>query len=438
MAKKGPTRIPADRIAIVTAATSMHSFDPSTAPAAGIDPGRRHLGVVQPRGSVLGRALAKPALHAGLAPSPIRHAGRSLKIAIIAHLKYPIAQPFPGGLEMHTHFLANALRARGHDVTLYASEGSQADLGLVAVCPPTGSAFDEASAARIDHLEGRAYASIMDAVAKGGFDIVHNNSLHPLPLLRANEAGAPMVTALHTPPFEPFVQGVRARAHDMTFAAVSQSLADEWCDVIPRPLLIGNGIDLDAFAFNPRPKDPPHAIWTGRLVPEKGPHLAIDAARAAGLPLVFAGPRSDPAYWDGMIAPRLGPDVTYLGHLSHADLARRVGEAHVTLCSPRWEEPFGLVVAESLACGTPVAAFGRGAIPDILDAACGVLAKADDVADLGRAVTEAIRLERHACRRRAEHLFDANVMTDHYETLYHAEIRLAAPAPLHAHALDEA
>ncbi len=426
----------------MTAATSKHSFDTPTAFERSLDLGLRSLGgapQVRSLPDVAGRSWGPTV--AGRHAAPKRHAlaeqvSKPLKIAIIAHLKFPIAQPFPGGLEMHTHFLASALRARGHAVTLYASEGSQADLGLVPICPPTGSAFDDASAERIDRLEAEAYETIMDAVALGDFDIVHNNSLHPLPLFRAGEVRAPMVTALHTPPFEPFVQGVRARAHDMTFAAVSDSLAEEWCEIIPRPLLIGNGIDLDAFAFNPAPKDPPHAIWTGRLVPEKGPHLAIDAARAAGLPLLFAGPQADITYWETMIAPRLGPDVTYLGHLSHAELARRVGEAHVTLCSPRWEEPFGLVVAESLACGTPVAAFGRGAIPDILDASSGVLAKADDVADLGRAVTQAIRLERHACRRRAEQLFDATIMTDRYEALYHQEMRVAGPV-IHR-VLDEA
>jgi UDP-glucose:tetrahydrobiopterin glucosyltransferase len=161
----------------------------------------------------------------------------------------------------------------------------------------------------------------------------------------------------------------------------------------------------------------------GRLVPEKGPHLAIDAARVAGIPLKFAGPQSNRAYWDAEIAPRLGPDITYLGHLGHAELARRVGEAHVALCTPRWEEPFGLVLAEFLACGTPVAAFARGAIPDILDETSGVLAVADDPVDLGRALARAIRLDRHDCRRRAEHLFDADTMTDRYEAMYHAEIR---------------
>lgn len=352
-----------------------------------------------------------------------------MKIALLAHLKYPIAQPFSGGLEMHTHLLARTLRARGHRVTLFASEGSDPEDWLEALCPPTGSAFDAVSEARVDRVEHEAYAAMMDAVARGGFDLVHNNSLHFLPLLRAPEIGVPMVTALHTPPFEPFVRGTRARARDMAFAAVSASLARAWRGLIDEPRVIGNGIDLGAFAFSPAPKGEPHAVWMGRLVPEKGPHLAIDAARAAGLPLVFAGPRSDPAYWDAAIAPRLGPDVTYLGHLAHADIARRVGEAHVALCTPRWEEPFGLVLAEFLACGTPVAAFARGAIPDILDETCGVLAGADDVAALGRAVTRAMRLDRGDCRRRAEHLFDADTMTDRYEALYGEVLGLAVPAP---------
>ncbi len=339
---------------------------------------------------------------------------------------------------MHTHFLASALQSRGHAVTLFASKGSSAPCEVVEVCPPTGTAVDDASEVRIDRAEHAAYGWIMDALAAGGFDLVHNNSLHPLPLLRAPAIAVPMLTALHTPPFEPFVDGVRARARDMTFTAVSKSLAAEWTDILEGLRIVGNGIDLDAFPYASRPSGAPHAIWTGRLVPEKGTHLAIDAARAAGLPLRFAGPRSDAAYWATEIAPRLGPDVTYLGHISHAELARRVGEAHVALCTPRWEEPFGLVLAESLACGTPVAAFGRGAIPDILDASCGVIARADDVADLGRAIGQAIRLDRRACRRRAEHLFDAETMTDRYEALYRDEVAragaLARVAPSVAYA----
>ena len=350
-----------------------------------------------------------------------------MKIAVIAHLKFPIGQPYLGGLEMHTHHLAGALRARGHRVTLYAAAGSDPALVPHPVCPPTGDALgDPELCERIERAEDEAYARIMEAVERGGFDIVHNNSLHGLPLRASNTLSVPMTTALHTPPFESLAEGVRAAKPGMIFAAVSPSLAEEWQALVPDARVIGNGIDLSTFAFRPAADPAGYVFWSGRIVPEKGTHLAIDAARAAGLPLRFAGPKPNPRYWDEWIAPRLGPGVTYVGHLSHTELARQLGGARAAIVSPRWEEPFGLVVAEALACGTPVAAFGRGAIPDIVDRHSGALAPADDVDGLARAIARAVGLERRACRARAEVLYDAQVMTDGYEELYR-EVLAGAP-----------
>jgi glycosyltransferase involved in cell wall biosynthesis len=351
-----------------------------------------------------------------------------LKIAVIAHLKFPIGQPYLGGLEMHTHHLAGALRARGHRVTLFASEGSDPALVPNPVCPPTGDALgDPVACERIERAELAAYERIMEAVARGGFDIVHNNSLHDLPLRASHTLPVPMTTALHTPPFESLAEGVRAAKPGMIFAAVSPSLAQEWQPLVPDARVIGNGIDLSTFAFSPFADPAAYVFWSGRIVPEKGTHLAIDAAREAGMRLRFAGPKPNPRYWDEWIAPRLGEDVTYVGHLSHRELAHQLGGARAAIVSPRWEEPFGLVVAEALACGTPVAAFGRGAIPDIVDRLSGALAPADDVAALARAIQRAVTLERRACRRRAETLYDADVMTDGYEELYR-EVLAGAPA----------
>jgi glycosyltransferase involved in cell wall biosynthesis len=351
-----------------------------------------------------------------------------LKIAVIAHLKFPIGQPYLGGLEMHTHHLAGALRARGHRVTLFASEGSDPALVPNPVCPPTGDALgDPVACERIERAEHAAYERIMEAVAHGGFDIVHNNSLHDLPLRASHTLPVPMTTALHTPPFESLAEGVRAAKPGMIFAAVSPSLAQEWQALVPDARIIGNGIDLSTFTFSPFAEPAAYVFWSGRIVPEKGTHLAIDAARQAGMRLRFAGPKPNPRYWDEWIAPRLGKDVTYVGHLSHRELARQLGGARAAIVSPRWEEPFGLVVAEALACGTPVAAFGRGAIPDIVDRLSGALAPADDVAALARAIERAVTLDRRACRRRAEALYDADVMTDGYEELYR-EVLAGAPA----------
>jgi glycosyltransferase involved in cell wall biosynthesis len=148
--------------------------------------------------------------------------------------------------------------------------------------------------------------------------------------------------------------------------------------------------------------------------------MAIDAARRVGMPLRIAGPICDPDFFRTEIEPRLGSGVVHLGHLQHQTLASIVGGASAALCTPRWEEPYGLVVAEALACGTPVAAFRRGGVPAILSPECGRLAEPDDVASLARAIREASMLDRRACRRRAEAICDAKRMVDAYERIYEA------------------
>ncbi|MCK8784783.1 glycosyltransferase [Roseomonas sp. NAR14] len=354
-----------------------------------------------------------------------------MKIAIIAHLKYPISDPFQGGLEMHTHLIARHLIARGHEVTLHASEGSDPALGLCPVGPPTGTPRDDREEHAIALAEAAAYAEILRRIAAGGApgsspggcDLVLNNSLHYLPLLEAHRIPAPMVTAFHCPPFHELENGVAERSRrDLRFVAVSGVVRGMWERFVAVDEVIPNGIDLDLFAARLAPGGGRHAIWSGRLVPEKGPHLAIAAARLAGVPLRIAGPRSDPAYWAGRIAPALGDGIEYVGHLDHRSLAREVAEAAVAVVTPCWEEPYGLVVAEALACGTPVAGFARGALPDLTDAATGRLAPADDLDALARAIREAMTLSRPACRARAEAMCDAQVMMDRYEALFRAEI----------------
>ncbi len=187
-----------------------------------------------------------------------------------------------------------------------------------------------------------------------------------------------------------------------------------------------NGIDLERFAFRPAPDTDAYLVWYGRIVPEKGLHLAIDAASQIGLPLRIAGPILDEAYFRNEIAPLLGPSACHVGHLAHRELARLIGGARAFLCTPLWDEPYGLVVAEALACGVPVAAFARGAIPEILDASCGVLAEPDDVASLAKAGLAALTLDRHACRDRAERVCDADHMIDAYEAHYQRQIDRAS------------
>lgn len=366
----------------------------------------------------------------GIMPPPITsHGSRRLRIGIIAHLKYPIAEPFAGGLEMHTHLLARSLRERGHDVTVFASSRSDAALGLEAICDAT--ALAEVGSAEAHDVaffkEHHAYLSLMKDLRQRDFDVIHNNSLHYLPVSMSDTLPMPMVTTLHTPPFCWLESGVRLCSDPRhSFAAVSRAVAGLWHHVAYADQVILNGIDLKEFAFHREPDAQPYLVWYGRIVPEKGLHFAIEAARLIGMPLRIAGPVLNHDYFSAKIQPHLGTDVIHVGHLEHSNLARLIGGARAFLCTPMWDEPYGLVVAEALACGVPVAAFARGAIPEILDESCGVLAIPDDVASLASAGLAALSLNREDCRRRAEGTCDARRMIDGYEALYHRQIAMSA------------
>jgi glycosyltransferase involved in cell wall biosynthesis len=348
-----------------------------------------------------------------------------MRIGIIAHLKHPIAEPFAGGLEMHTHLLARSLRDRGHAVTVFASSRSEPGIGLEAICTETAiQAVGTVEASDVPFFrEHHAYLSLMNNLRHRNFDVIHNNSLHYLPVAMADSLPMPMVTTLHTPPFCWLESGIRlCAAQNHQFVAVSRSVAGLWNHVTHSDTVILNGIDLQKFAFHPQPDPEAYLVWYGRIVPEKGLHLAIEAARQVGLPLRIAGPILDEDYYQKIIEPALDKGVEHVGHLAHRELARLVGGARAFLCTPMWDEPYGLVVAEALACGVPVAAFARGAIPEILDATCGVLATPDDVASLAQAARSALMLDRAACRKRAEQMCDADRMVDRYEALYRRQI----------------
>jgi glycosyltransferase involved in cell wall biosynthesis len=344
-----------------------------------------------------------------------------LRIGIIAHLKHAIREPFVGGLESHTHLLGRVLRARGHNVTVFASTRSEPELGFEAICDETTLEVVGAhEAADVPFFkEHHAYLALMNSLRHRDFDVIHNNSLHYLPVTMADALSMPMVTTLHTPPFCWLESGIRlCRSAQASFVAVSESIRNAWSPITKINRVVLNGIDLAQFKYRADPDPTPYLVWYGRIVPEKGLHLAIEAARIVGAELRIAGPILDHGYFETEIRPRLGDGVSHLGHLSHDDLSKIIAGARCFLCTPRWEEPYGLVVAEALACGVPVAAFARGAIPEILDPSCGVLAIPDDVKSLAVATLAAQKLVRRDCRRRAEILCDANTMITSYEQLY--------------------
>ncbi|GLW89669.1 glycosyltransferase [Actinokineospora globicatena] len=342
-----------------------------------------------------------------------------LRIALIASARYPIRQPFPGGLEAHTWQLTRHLRSRGHAVEVFGGPGSDPALGVrILDTHPALSGHARADTSMpAGHFmaEHHAYLGLMLELARDpGYDVVHNNSLHYLPVAMAPNLRAPVVTTLHTPP-TPWLESAISLGSTSHFAAVSAHTASRWRPRVPVATVIHNGVDLDLWSAGPGGGVP---VWSGRVVPEKGPVDAIRAARRAGTGLRLAGPLPDIRYFRERVEPLLGGGVEYVGHLDHAELAALVGSAAVAVISPCWDEPYGLVVAEALACGTPVAGYARGALPELLDEHSGVLADAGDVDGLAAAITEAATLDRGRVRAHAERMCSLTTMVDGYERLY--------------------
>ncbi|MGW7317231.1 glycosyltransferase family 4 protein [Streptomyces sp. NPDC054865] len=348
----------------------------------------------------------------------------SLRVALIASARFPIREPFAGGLEAHTWWLAHALRKRGHDVELFAAPGSDPRLGASAL-PVRRMAFSDAARADASMPsamwmeEHHAYLALMLDLARDGehrFDVVHNNSLHYLPVAMASALRVPVVTTLHTPPTPWLESAIKAQDHcPVTFTAVSRFTAGAWQASVPAARVVRNGIDIDFWKSGPGGGD---LVWSGRLVPEKAPHLAIEAARSAGVPLRIAGPVSDRTYFQERIEPLLGGDVRYVGHLDRLGLVELLGSAGAALVTPGWDEPYGLVVAEALACGTPVCGFDRGALSEILTLDCGLLAPPGDVEALAELIPRAMKLDRADARRRAEQFCSLDRTADAYTNLY--------------------
>lgn len=349
-----------------------------------------------------------------------------MKIAIIAHLKFPIAQPFHGGLEMHTHCLTQELMDRGHEVTLFALAGSDVNFRVI---EPTLDAvhhdhgvdlFQDEPGFGIEFINKfHAYMDIITRIQRGDFDLVHNNSLHFLPLSLAHTMGCPMVTTLHCPPFASLRSGVLlARpCPGNQFAAVSRYIAEQWRDDIARCRVILNGVQVDRWLAT-RSALPQTAFWLGRFCPEKGPHLAIQAARLAGYKLRLAGSIYDNDYFKREVEPYLDERIEYIGHLDHGGICREAGRSSVGLFTSTWDEPFGLVLPEMLVCGTPVVSFDSGAAAEILDESCGIIVAKGDVRAMAEAMPVAARLDRMDCRRRAADNFPVRRMINDYEQLY--------------------
>lgn len=346
-----------------------------------------------------------------------------MKIAILAHLRYPIRQPYEGGLEMHTHMLADELTDRGHDVTLIAKGGSHCKAKIISVLPKAFTwqtykhrALQELQQLRMHFAERHAIA----AVKTGNFDCVINNSLSALPYTHLPHI--PMLTMLHTPLDLPAIRKVLQSkwlaSPFHAYASVSKANTRTWRSYLPAISVIPNGIRLqDWHSDNVQPVKG-RTVWSARITPEKGLHVAIAAVKKLGLSLDFVGPISDRAYFHKKIVPHLDENIRYKGHLNHAELSRFLASGEVFVASSLCEESFGLSVVEALASGTPVAVLPGGAMPEVVSPDVGALASDSNPDALSQAILQARTRRRETCRSYARR-FHIGAMVNEYEQTLH-------------------
>jgi glycosyltransferase involved in cell wall biosynthesis len=348
-------------------------------------------------------------------------------VAIVAPLVAPIREPQRGGSQAFVADLARGLADRGHDVDLYAASGSHVT-GVDVVDAGVDHRALEATLYRADSpgSEGgaaaaRAFGAVYAATAERRYDLVHNHAFDAPAITLAGRAGAPVLHTLHLPPGP----AVAAALHEArrggappAIACVSESQAEAWRAHVPVDALLPPYIPTRSIPFADTATR--GALFAGRLSPEKGAAEAIDIARAADFPIDVFGDVYDARYAREQIDKRRGLS----GVAIHRGVARAVlwdtmARAGVVLCPARWEEPFGMAAAEAQACGTPVVAFARGALAEvIIDRVTGFLVPPDDIDAAAAAVRNSSSLARAECRRHAERELDFERSLDAHERVY--------------------
>ena len=340
-------------------------------------------------------------------------AHRPLRIAVVAPPFYRLPPSGYGGVEQVCFLLAEELVGRGHDVTLIGAGTSPTRARFHATFPEPQPEYGAgALGADIVHAARSA-----DLIGRLDPDVVHDHSrLGPL---TARSRRSPTVVTVHAPVSGPdsCLDQLAALQHWVHLVAVSRAqrrLAQElaWTATVP------NGIDVDAFPLA-TVRDV-FLLYLGRLSATKGVHHAIAAARELGRRLVVAGSwtvESEHQYFHDTVAPLLGSGVEWLGEVGRASKIDLLRRAACLVFPIRWQEPFGMVLIEAMACGTPVAAVALGAVPDlVVDGVTGALCT--EAEQLPAAVQRAVRLDPAAIRSHVVANFSADRMADGYERVY--------------------
>ncbi len=360
-----------------------------------------------------------------------------MKIAIMAPLVTAIREPQRGGSQAFVSDLARGLAGRGHAVHVYAASGSQIpgaeviDTGIDprslagtlyrAFGPAAGDPGAPGPAAAAAAAADSAFTTAYTAMRANRYDVIHNHAFDAPAVRLATALPAPVVHTLHLPPDKAVSAALRDAAgcgRPPAVAAVSEFGASAWRRVVPVDAVLPPYPPTGVISWSEAAGQ--GALFAGRLSPEKGAAEAIDIARAAGLPIDVYGDVYDPGYSRDQIGPRRSwPGVTVHQGVARASLWEAMARAAVVLYPARWDEPFGMAAAEAQACGTPVVAFQRGGLGEVIvDGVTGFLVPPDDVQAGAQAVSKVAGISRRACREHAEGRLDLELSLDAHERLY--------------------
>jgi glycosyltransferase involved in cell wall biosynthesis len=358
-----------------------------------------------------------------------------VKIALVAPLVSAIREPQLGGTQSFLADLAAGLAARGHRIHVFAAVGTEIpgavviDTGIHAETLRDSLYRAGASRPADGGPAARAFASVYGAVANGAYDLVHNHAFDAPAIRLAGRLSVPVVHTVHLPPEASVIAALReARTSPRppTVAAVSESQAEGWRAVTAIDTVLPDGVPVRRIPWSASPGV--GAVFAGRFSTEKGAADAIQIAGMAGLRIDLYGHPYDLAYARDCVYPHAAaPSVVLHAAVERTRLWQIMARAAVVLCPVKWDEPFGLVAAEAQAAGTPVVAFRRGGLAEVVvDGVTGFLIAPDDIPAAAQAARDAARIARAACRKHAEARLDLDASLDAHEALYR---RAITPVP---------
>jgi len=348
-----------------------------------------------------------------------------MRIAQVAPLYEAVPPGAYGGTERVIAMLCDGLVAQGHDVTLFGPETSETDAKLEAFEPPLRERFSGDELVNLaPHLHLRMLAELYERADE--FDVIHSHlDIWTLPFTHLCDR--PTVLTMHGRLDLDHLRDLLPRYGSVPLVSISddQRLAVADLD-LTWAATVYNGLDLTAYSEVPHDPDG-YLGFVGRIAEEKGPLAAIEISRRTGLPLRMAA-KVDPldvSYYEEEVRPQMGPDVDFVGEIDEGEKPAFYAGARATLFPSDWPEPFGLVMIESLAAGTPVIALRRGSVPEVIeDGVSGFIC--DDVDEMVEAAERIGEIDPDACRRRAER-FSAERMCRGYVEVYEALVRGPSP-----------